>query len=326
MPDASSFLGHVSQKEALMRDLEAGNIAHAYLFEGARHIGKFTIAKWFAGEVLTKGITDEEERAKVISQIDRLLHPDLLVLDQLWIAEVCEDLDVIAKSSNVLQEHRKKAKLKTDTIGIDDVRSLHDRLIETGFGQHRLCLIRSVERMQAEAVNALLKILEEPPPGVVFILTTQSLPSLLPTIISRSRILRFAPLTASEMEPLLTGLEDEERGFLLRLSQGAPGIVKKLRSDPEALRKEKSAFLQARAFWESKNPAERLKLLAPLLEDGEEAERFLLCLALALRDMLPAAEAKTARYLGLLKGLTSNTSRPLLLQQFALADIAATAH
>src|SRR3989338_672886 len=169
----TDILGHRPQLAALETDLAQGNVVHAYLFSGAPHLGKFTIAKHFGRQLLCDGRSGEE-CAAITDQIDRLLHPDFLVIDQLWIEDVCEDYSVIAQSSNVPQQHRAKdPPAKTDTISIDDIRAVQDRLHDVGSGRYRCCLIRSVERMQTTAVSALLKILEEPPEGVVFLLTTQ---------------------------------------------------------------------------------------------------------------------------------------------------------
>ena len=166
MTAARDILGHAYARASLEADLKAGNLAHAYLFAGPRHVGKFAVAHWFVRRVLTEGL-DPDAAAELTRQLDRLIHPDLLVLDQLWMDEICDDWDIISKTSNVPQEHRAKREppMKTDTISIDDVRAIQERLHSTGAGTHRFCLIRSVERMQDEAANALLKILEEPPPA-----------------------------------------------------------------------------------------------------------------------------------------------------------------
>jgi DNA polymerase-3 subunit delta' len=314
----SGILGHRAQLLSLQNDLERGNVAHAYLFSGPRHVGKFTIAKGFALALLSDGL-DDAARERAADEIEKLLHPDLLVLDQLWIEDVQEDFDVIAKSSNVLQVHRQKAKAKTDTISIDDIRSLQDRLHEVGRGKYRCCLIRSVERMQDEAVNALLKILEEPPQGVVFLLTTQSFASLLPTLISRTRVTHFTRLTDGEMSPLFEKTSEEERAFLLRVAQGSPGVVRRLRDDPDLLRVERQVHNSALAFWHSRSPLERLQLLKPLKERGEEADQFLLHLALGLReelDTLPPASAE--QLFSFQRKLETNVNRELLSQQFVL--------
>jgi hypothetical protein len=248
-----------------------------------------------------------------------MVHPDLFVLDQLWIEGQCEDWEVIAQTSNVPQQEREKRKSKTDTISIEDIRALHEHLQETAGGQYRCCVIRSVERLQAEAANTLLKILEEPPTSLVFVFTTQALSSLLPTIVSRMRVLRFHPLSHAELTPLLEGATEEDRQFILHLAQGAPGIVHELKSDPEALRVHRLVHTKAVSFWRTRSLKERLQILEPLSARGEKAEQLLLHLALALREHAPPLFSSTVALQELIAGLRTNAHRGLLAQRFALS-------
>ena len=77
----SPIIGHARQLSELALDMESGNLAHAYLFAGAPHLGKMTVARWFARELITEGKTPEEKKV-IDHQLERLIHPDLLVLDQ----------------------------------------------------------------------------------------------------------------------------------------------------------------------------------------------------------------------------------------------------
>lgn len=321
MPHAAdAIIGHKDQVSSLLTDIEADNVSHAYLFTGRPHLGKFTVAKWFAEKLLTVDATDDAERARQHREIERLLHKDLLVIDQLWMEDVCEDFEAIAKYSNVPQQHRAKAGAKTDTISIEDVRALQERLHEVGGGRYRCCLIREASRLQDEAVNALLKLIEEPPPGVVFVLTTQSRSLLLPTLVSRSRVLRFSPLPHAQMVPLVRDVPEEDAQFLLRIAQGAPGTVLRLKRDPDALLRERQQYAQAVSFWHTASLAERLKLLEPVMERGDESAQFLLHLALALREEKDENLSRRSNALHLLlHDLQTNASRPLLAQRFALS-------
>lgn len=85
----------------------------------------------------------------------------------------------------------------TPSIGINTVRNLREILSRKPFGGgERLIIIRGMEKATVEAANALLKILEEPPPGTFIILTSASLDQLLPTVVSRCQIIserKFQP-------------------------------------------------------------------------------------------------------------------------------------
>jgi len=318
MVKGRAIVGHASVLTELERDLEIDNIAHAYLFTGPSHIGKTNVAHWFATELLLKGVA-EEKREGVQTRVEKLTHPDLLSLDQLWMEGFCEDWDVIAKTSNAPQQHRaKKPGAKTDIISIDDVRALQERLYETGTGQYRCCFIRAVGRMQAAAANAFLKILEEPPEGLVFLLTTQTFSALLPTIISRTRVVRMQRLSYEELAPLLEETPEEDKQFILHIAQGAPGTICALRDNPDLLREHKLMHSKALSFWQSHSLKDRLQVLAALHKRGEEADKFILHLALALRDQ-QLSHKQTKAFNRLVRGLNTNAHRQLLAQQFALS-------
>ncbi|MSR67723.1 hypothetical protein EXS65_02780 [Candidatus Peribacteria bacterium] len=255
-------------------------------------------------------------------QVERLIHPDLLCLDKLWIEEKQDDWKVIGQYSNVSQQHRSKSPTaKTDSISIEDIRALGQRLMETGSSRHLCCLIRSVERMQSAAANSFLKALEEPPPRVVFILTAESEHSLLKTVASRTRILRFHPLPKKSMRPLLEGHEDNDGAFALHLSQGAPGELLSLLGDPDALRSKRQLHSQAKQFWQARNLSERLSWIMTYADSKKNMEELLLHLWLTLREHPEDAKrsALCTAYMNLVSGLETNAHRGLLLQRFALA-------
>lgn len=321
-PIHDQIVGHENVQGQLLSDIAHNNISHAYLFLGPAHLGKMTIARWFALRILADR-TSPEDLKIIKDSIERLLHPDLLSLDALWIKDTQEDLKIIGQSSNLTQQHRIKASQppKTDTIGIDDVRSLHGRLFETGSSPRLCCLIRSVERMQAPAATAFLKILEEPPPRVVFLLTAESEHVLLPTIVSRTRVIRLHPLSQSEMRPLMKGDGNDDEAFALHFAKGAPGAFLRLLNDPDTLRAKRQLHTQARQFFQATTLLERLSFVIPFAEKKQNIDELLLHLGLALREHPEDAsrQAMTDAYMHLVSGFKTNAHPGLLLERFALA-------
>lgn len=316
----SSLIGHEEQRAQLMRDIETGNVAHAYLFSGPKHLGKLAVAHWFAAELVIQGL-DEAAANGARESLERLLHPDVLVLDDLWIAEKNESWEAIATSSNVNQEHRAKKKVKSDTIGIDDVRALQERLHATASSRYLCCIVGSIERLQDSAANALLKILEEPPPRVVFLLTAESSGLLPATIVSRTRVLTFAPLSSARLMPLLHGRDESERAFLLHFAQGAPGKLIALLGDADRLREEKQLHAQAGRYWDL-DLAGRIKWLAQFQAPQSDMDRLLLHLGLTLRERteVTSLPMRHRAYADLVRASTTNAHRGLLLARFALAS------
>ncbi|MSR67603.1 hypothetical protein EXS65_02135, partial [Candidatus Peribacteria bacterium] len=82
LPDR--IIGHEKICGELLADIAHDNVSHAYLFTGPKHLGKFTVARWFALRILADG-KPPEELEHIKDQVERLIHPDLLCLDKLWI-------------------------------------------------------------------------------------------------------------------------------------------------------------------------------------------------------------------------------------------------
>lgn len=316
----TSLVGHRPQVAQLEQDLSSGNLSHAYLFVGPPHAGKFTVAKWFAKKIMAADVPPER-REETERQIDALIHPDVLVLDRLWMDEAFDDLHELAKYTNVPQQHRIKGKMKTDVISIDDVRLIQERVQETGMSPHRVCLIRSVGRMRDEAANAFLKTLEEPPPGRVFLLTADAVGDVLPTISSRCRVVRFERVGDKDMRSLVESLPGDEANFILRTAQGSPGLAMRLKSDPEALRLEQQVHARARSVWTATSLASRLHALSDVTERGPDADRFLRHLFLTLRDSPLAGRPQERALMQLVRDLETNAHRTLIVQRFALSIV-----
>jgi hypothetical protein len=319
IPD--SIVGHEKQCGQLLSDIASGNVSHAYLFTGDKHLGKMTTALWFAHLLLSDHLSPEK-KPLIKKDMERFIHPDFLCLDDLWIEGVQEDWATITKSSNAPQHHRSKTPTaKSDVISIDDIRALSDLLHETSNSPYFVCIIRGVERMQAPAATAFLKILEEPPKRVVFLLTTDHVNSLLPTLLSRTRVLRFSPLTRKQLKPLLKDEEEGEADFALHIAKGAPGMLVHLQSDPELLRTHRQLHAQARQFWQSTSLKDRLSWLMNVAEKKGNDDNILLHLGLTLREHAdPRFRAQATReYTEMCRHLETNAHRGLLLERFVLS-------
>lgn len=201
----STFADVVGQPQVtvtLQNELQAGRIAHAYLFTGSRGTGKTTCARILAKAVncLRPKNGDPCCECEICRGIDEGSIMDIVEID--------------AASNN----------------GVDNIRTLRE---EAGFtpatARYRVYIIDEVHMLSTGAFNALLKTLEEPPAHVIFILGTTEVHKIPATILSRCQRFDFRRIPPEEIAKQLifvaeqegAHLEDEAALFLARLADGA---------------------------------------------------------------------------------------------------------
>jgi DNA polymerase-3 subunit delta' len=205
---------------------------HAWLVTGPRGVGKATLAFRFARWLLA---------GRPPSPSPLYLPPGDATFRRVA-ASGHADLRSLAPNAG-----EKGVKLM---IRVDEARQVPRFLSLTAAeGGWRIVVIEQIEAMNAEAQNALLKTLEEPPPRALLLLTSSAPDRLLPTIRSRCRRIDLFPLPAAEMDRLLGGwmpeLEATQRATLATLSGGRPGRALELaEGDGLAMQTEVDAFLR----------------------------------------------------------------------------------
>ncbi len=207
--------GHEAAEATLVAEAAAGRLHHAWLIAGPKGIGKATLAFRFARWLLagcpgTRLAIAESD--PVFRRVAAGTHADLLAIGRSF--------------------DEKRQRHRTEIVA-DDVRPIGDFLRRTAAeGGWRVVILDDADLLNRHAANALLKILEEPPPRAVLILVSSSPGRLLPTIRSRCRLLRLAPLDPPQMrlalERLLPEEDEANRGLLAGLARGAPGRVVEL--------------------------------------------------------------------------------------------------
>jgi DNA polymerase-3 subunit delta' len=193
-----SVIGHDWAVNLLLRAVETEHIAHAYLFTGVEHIGKFALAIMLAQALNCTGQSAPCGQCRTCKLIVANKHPDL---------------HLVAPEGNSLK--------------IDQVRELqHDLALAPVEGRFRVAILDGMEKATAEASNALLKTLEEPPSHVVLILITPEAESLLPTIVSRCQPVALRPLAIDQVQKALIerwGVDCQRAETLAHLSGGRLG-------------------------------------------------------------------------------------------------------
>ncbi len=187
------LLGQAAAEDAFLRAWRAGRVHHAWLLTGPPGIGKATFAYRVARFVLAGGRDAEGLAVPPAHPVARKVaagsHPDLVVLE--------------GYSTTPIGAIRER-------IGVDEVRALASALRKTAAeSAWRVGLIDPADAMGREAANALLKLLEEPPPRTLLLLVCHVPGRLLPTIRSRCRRLALAALAEAEVAALLARLRPD---------------------------------------------------------------------------------------------------------------------
>lgn len=214
---AWDLIGHGWAVELLGRDLAAGRLRHAYLFTGPEGIGKRTLAAAFARALLCEAANRPCGACRACRLAARNAHPDLLT-----VAPVVSG-----------------KKVRAEKIQIEPVRQLiYDLTLKPVEARRRVALLLNFDAANPQAMNALLKTLEEPPGEAVLLVTAESSAALLPTIVSRCEVLELRPLPAAVVqEALITRwmTPQPQADLLAHLSGGRLGWAVRLQADPEAL-------------------------------------------------------------------------------------------
>ncbi|MCX6807634.1 MAG: AAA family ATPase [Patescibacteria group bacterium] len=279
--------GHQRILNKLISDADNDNISGAYLFVGPSKIGKFTVAK-----ILAKQLQCEGKNCRACLQIRKNIHPDTLVIDDLYVQDQHEDLDRIASHTNLDQQYRVKKGIKTDSIGVDDVRQIIAVMSQKKLANYKIALINKVERLNNQATNALLKFVEELPEKTVVIMTTTDEERLLPTLVSRLKILRFHNLGEDEHRLALSEIfpdkAEEQIKQAIWLSQGRIGRSIDFLKSEQLFQKYVEQYRQIESLFEQSSLARRFDFIKDVVDDSGGVTRFLRIFTYFVRRLLQA--------------------------------------
>lgn len=257
------ILGHEKQLNGIELDFSSGNIAHGYLLAGSNGIGKYTVAKKMAGILQCEN--DFCHSCSTCLQVQKGSHLDT--------AEILDD---------------------GESIKIEEVRKLVERLNMTRQSKYKVVLIQSLERMTTEAANSFLKMLEEPPEKTIFLMTTDNIQLLLPTIVSRVRVVKFAQLSHQILKTKLLEvyphLEAETLEMVSLFSLGKTGRAVRLIENPDVLAGHLKIYNDIQNFLKTRNIVDRFTYIDDLVEDEKQLEIFFSLLNSVLRSKLLQSE------------------------------------
>ena len=236
-------VGHGWAVATLAHHIRAIRVQHAYLFTGARAIGKRTLAVAFARALLCRQPNppcSEQNQCRVCMLIAAGKHPDVSILAPVISGKIVGSVK----------------------IGIEPIRELIRQFsLRPLEADRRVAIITDFEAAGRPASDALLKTLEEPPGNGIIVLTADSCADLPPTIVSRCARVALRPLPCGLVKQVLSerwGAAAEQAGMLARLSGGRLGWAVELLQDDSALETRAARLSELRALL----PAARVERFA----------------------------------------------------------------
>ena len=182
--DFDDVVGQEAVVRTLRNAIELGQLRQAYLFAGPRGTGKTSMAR-----ILAKALNCA---AGPTATPDKVCHACVSIADG-------TSLDVVEMDA-------------ASQRGIDDIREIRDRVIlQPAEGRYKVYILDEAHQLTDAAWNALLKLIEEPPPHLVFVFCTTDLAKVLPTVRSRCQTFVFARPRLPELVRVLRRIADAEQ-------------------------------------------------------------------------------------------------------------------
>lgn len=255
----NTVFGHETIIKSLCVAISQDRISNAYVFEGIKGVGKRLCAHIFSMALVCQKNTPPCGECPLCVQANSRTLPDII--------RVTKDAD------------------KTQ-IGVDNVRNqiIAEAFIKPAFAKRKIFIIENGDELSTEAQNALLKVLEEPPSYVTFIICTTSKEKLLSTVLSRSQVVSFFPLASDTVEKYIKENYPDEPSadVIARLSRGSIGEAIAILSDEqkkERIKKALSLFINLK-----KNSLSIREMVDFLTAEKENTEELLDYFSAFLRD------------------------------------------
>ncbi|MGM0508266.1 MAG: ATPase [Fusobacteriota bacterium] len=169
-----NLVGNKRVKKLLKMESKKGINSGTYLFAGKTGVNLFEFAKGFAKILNCNEIEDDYcDNCRICRNIDKMVYADLEIIEP-----------------------------EKGIIKVDQVRDMIKEAVQSSYNENskKVFIIKQADRLKVEAANAILKTIEEPPKDTFFIMLTNDMINILPTIKSRSFIIDFKALSADELK------------------------------------------------------------------------------------------------------------------------------
>jgi DNA polymerase III subunit delta' len=249
-------------------------VPHALLIHGQSGVGKRVFARFLARGLLCES-ADGDRRAAggcgvcaACVWFDQGNHPDFrrITTEAIAVAEGIDDEALNGEAEDFEESGPRSKKAPSKEIKVEQIRALQRFLaVATHRNRSRVVLLHPLEAVKDVGANALLKMLEEPPPATVFILVADTIGRVPATILSRCRKIAVSTPSVIESTAWLRGFGVDDPAAVLALSGGAPFAALELAGSGDALslHRELTDYLSAPGIERAMATAESFARVAP---------------------------------------------------------------
>ncbi|MBI4930579.1 MAG: hypothetical protein HY841_07445 [Bacteroidetes bacterium] len=212
-----NVIGQNEVKNRLVSSVQNGRVSHAQLFLGTEGSGALPLALAFAQLLLCKSKSKNDSCGKCSScmKSEKLIHPDIHFVYPIALSkEVRMSTDLAAEWREAFLQNPYlnlhdwfsylSAENKQPVIGVEESAEILRKLSLTTYeGEFKIMIVWLPEKMNVQASNKLLKILEEPPDKTVFLLVSENEEALIRTIVSRTQLIKVNRIADEEIKLVL---------------------------------------------------------------------------------------------------------------------------
>ncbi|OFY87585.1 MAG: DNA polymerase III subunit delta' [Bacteroidetes bacterium RIFCSPLOWO2_12_FULL_35_15] len=233
----SEIIGQQTIKERLIRSVNEGRISHAQLFLGPQGSGSLALALAYAQYISCKNKLEADSCGVCPSCVkyNKLVHPDLHFVYPVALSKnVKTSTDLAAEWREAFLDNPYitlfnwfellEAENKQAVIGVEEsAETLRKLSLTTYEAEYKIMIIWQAEKMNQQAANKLLKILEEPPDKTLFLLVCENEDQLLRTIVSRTQLIKILKISDRDLTQALVernGISPEDAEKTAHLADG----------------------------------------------------------------------------------------------------------
>ena len=270
----SEIVGNREGAEHLKKQVQGGHPFHAYIFDGAEGIGKRRLAYTFAQALVCREAVNGEPCGK---------------------CDACKK----AESGNHGDIHY----ITSDGSSVKDeqLEAMQEVFASKPFDSDKsILIIDKADTMTTRAQNRMLKTLEEPGESTIIIMLTERISEMLPTIVSRSLVIKMKPANMEEIKAFLvneSGADEEAVEIAAAYSYGCPGKGLRLLKDEEFRRRREKSIECSCLLLEKKTMSEFVQLINEMELQKEDALELLDMMSFWFRDLMLISQGVGSEYI-----------------------------